>query len=59
VSVSTVNGLEMTISAVLDDCATQGENERIRNLGSADQKSELRVVEEELTRVCELESCMG
>ena len=29
----------------------QGENEKIRNLGSQEQKSELRVVEEELTRV--------
>ena len=31
----------------------QGENERIKNLGSREQKSELRVVEEELTRVSE------
>jgi len=30
----------------------QGENERIKSLGSQEQKSELRVVEDELTRVC-------
>ena len=47
-----IAALSRAISALLVSLC-QGEKERIKNLGSQEQKSELRVVEEERARVSE------